>query len=334
MNNEAKRTLPWRDILLPGYEVRKTKAQKERFISLVKESFDGRTAVSVENEGTLVKSRNIVLGDPGRADIIFTAHYDTCARLPFPNFITPMNMPVYLLTQTLLALLLLIPAFLIDILAASLTKSLIVTEVTLFAVYAAEMYLILAGPANPHTANDNTSGVAALLTLADELVGKYGDKTAFILFDNEEKGLLGSSAYAKRHGNVRDNGFLVNLDCVSDGDNILFSFKKAKKGSDAEHPSERLYEFARERAGEILAEYSKNAVVTKKAFYPSDQAAFRYGSAVAALKKTRRGMLYMDRIHTPRDTQFDETNIDAIVRFFTQYTAQAFTQNLTIEKEN
>lgn len=334
MNNEAKRVLPWRDVLLPEYEVRKTEAQKERFISFVMESCGGRISVSVENEGKLVKSRNIVLGDPEKADIIFTAHYDTCARLPFPNFITPMNMPVYLLTQVLLALLLLIPAFLIDVLAASLTKSLIITELTLFAVYAAEMYLILAGPANPHTANDNTSGVAAVLTLVDELAGKYGDKVAFILFDNEEKGLLGSSAYAKRHGSVRDNGFLVNLDCVSDGDNILFSFKKPKKESDAGHPSERLYEFARERASEVLSAYSKNAVVTKKAFYPSDQAVFRYGSAVAALKKTRRGMLYMDRIHTPRDTQFDETNIDAIVRFFTQYTEQAFTQNSTIKKDN
>ena len=51
-------------------------------------------------------------------------------------------------------------------------------------------------------------------------------------------------------------------------------------------------------------------VETKGVFYPSDQAAFRCGVGVAALKATKGGMLYMDRIHTPRDTVFEERNIE------------------------
>jgi hypothetical protein len=49
-------------------------------------------------------------------------------------------------------------------------------------------------------------------------------------------------------------------------------------------------------------------------FYPSDQANFRHGVGVAALKRTRRGLLYMDRIHTKGDTVYEEKNI----RFLTE----------------
>jgi hypothetical protein len=40
--------------------------------------------------------RNIVIGNPDTAKVLYTAHYDTCARLPFPNFITPKNIFIYL----------------------------------------------------------------------------------------------------------------------------------------------------------------------------------------------------------------------------------------------
>ena len=51
-------------------------------------------------------------------------------------------------------------------------------------------------------------------------------------------------------------------------------------------------------------------VCTKGVFYPSDQAHFPYGVGVAALNRSRRGILYMDKIHTPRDTVFCEENIE------------------------
>lgn len=54
-------------------------------------------------------------------------------------------------------------------------------------------------------------------------------------------------------------------------------------------------------------------VRTKGTIYPSDQAQFPCGVGVAALKKTRRGLLYMDRIHTARDTVFQEENIVYLV---------------------
>ena len=78
--------------ILRDWQVRKTKAQKLRFIEFLQSRLPG---LRVE-EGGWPLCRNLVLGDPENADVVFTAHYDTCARLPFPNFITPNNLLIYL----------------------------------------------------------------------------------------------------------------------------------------------------------------------------------------------------------------------------------------------
>ena len=54
-------------------------------------------------------------------------------------------------------------------------------------------------------------------------------------------------------------------------------------------------------------------VADKNVFYPSDQASFVNGVGVAALKKSKGGILYMDRIHTGKDTVFEEKNIAYLV---------------------
>ena len=79
--------------ILRDWQIRKTKAQKLRFIEFMQSRLPGLTV----EEGGWPRCRNLVLGDPENADVVFTAHYDTCARLPFPNFITPKNLLIYLL---------------------------------------------------------------------------------------------------------------------------------------------------------------------------------------------------------------------------------------------
>ena len=78
------------------YQVRKTKKQKSGFIGYVSEY-----AESLGYEHKLEKgsfgARNIVVGDPEKAKEVYTAHYDTCPVLPFPNFITPKNIGIYIL---------------------------------------------------------------------------------------------------------------------------------------------------------------------------------------------------------------------------------------------
>ena len=50
-------------------------------------------------------------------------------------------------------------------------------------------------------------------------------------------------------------------------------------------------------------------VVRGFGFYPSDQAKFRRGVGVCALKKSPVCGYYMDKIHTRRDTVLDEENV-------------------------
>lgn len=306
--------MKWKDKILLSYEIRKSAKQKSDFIDMLKENYGEQ--LHIEESKAFVKSRNIVLGNADKAKVIFTAHYDTCAVLPFPNFITPKNLPVFVLYQLLLTVALLVPAFIAVILVATLISNLnqneevglILSELTMFAVIGFELWWMLAGPENKHTANDNTSGVVAVLTLADRL---GFDDYAYILFDNEEKGLLGSASYAKAHPDIRNNTLVVNFDCVSDGDNILMSFSKNAMKTD-------VYKRVSEKADSVMLQYGKNPVVTTASttIYPSDQQAFKNSVAVASLNKAKFVGLYMDKIHTSKDIVFMEDNINALTDMF------------------
>ena len=311
MRNRAEGT-SWKEVLLPAYEVRKRKEQKTAFIDMLKTHFGDR--MRVETCGSLVKSRNIVIGDPETADAVYTAHYDTCAGLPFPNFITPRNLPVFLLYQIAVALLFAVPLFAADLLAAWLSRDLpdlvglCVTEGVLIAGLGFVLWVFVGDHPNPHTANDNTSGVAAVLTLADRLAG---ENVAFILFDNEENGLLGSAGYAAAHPEVRKHRLIVNFDCVSDGTKILVLFSGA---------AEKLpcYAVLREEAEKLFASDPLVCEVCPKkgTVYPSDQANFKVSAAVCALNESKRVGLYMDKIHTAKDTVFDDRNLELLTDLF------------------
>jgi hypothetical protein len=65
-------------------------------------------------------------------------------------------------------------------------------------------------------ADDNASGVAALLMLANELVDrKMKSNFLFIAFSGEEKGLLGSNYFVKNSTlSLNDVSFMVNMDMI------------------------------------------------------------------------------------------------------------------------
>ena len=86
-----------KDKIFSDYEIRKGSKRKLAFISFVKElCAEHGLSFRVEESRSLITSRNIVIGDPEAAERIVTAHYDTCAAMPFPNFITPRNLFFFL----------------------------------------------------------------------------------------------------------------------------------------------------------------------------------------------------------------------------------------------
>ncbi len=297
-------------IILEDYQVRKTRKQKSAFISFLSERLDA-LGYSKRIERAAFGSRNIVVGDIESAEVVFSAHYDTQPVLPFPNFITPKCLPVYLLYQIVLTFLIFLAPMVATVILgvlmymalgalsvpAEIMDSLI--YVLAYSLVIATLFLFMFGPANKHTANDNTSGVTTLLEIMEKLPENLRDKAAFVFFDNEELGLIGSSSFYSKHKGVMKNKLLINFDCVSDGENILFALKpKAKK-----------YVPLIEDAYEGRDGFSVEAC-TRGVIYPSDQASFPMGVGACALKKTKRfSLLYMNKIHTPRDTVYNEENI-------------------------
>ena len=297
--------------IIEKFEIRKNKKEKEAFRGWLCEKLAAEGyAPAVEKHKGLWPSHNIVVGDPDRAKVLLTAHYDTCAVLPFPNFITPRSLFWYLVYQLVITF-----GFFAVVFAVTfgvtfglmvLTDGEIGPGIGALSGYAFlifGLWWMLDGKANRHTANDNTSGVVTLLEIAQALPEELRKDVCFVWFDNEERGLLGSGAFAKKHKEAKKNALVLNFDCVGDGDSLQFFPGKKVKKSDTIEALRRSFLPAGEKTVEV---------VTGFGFYPSDQAAFRRGVGVCALKKSKFFGWYMDRIHTKRDTVLDETNIDLL----------------------
>ena len=222
--------------LLEHFMVRKSKRQKETFRAwLCEELAQAGYAPRVEGGGSFLKSHNVVVGNAERAEILLTAHYDTCAELPFPNFITPRNLFWYLLYQLLITLGIFALAIgaevaVIALLDAPAYAAMLVMDAVLFFC----IWWMMAGPANPRTVNDNTSGVLTLLETALNLQPELRERVCFVFFDNEELGLFGSAAFAKKHKSVKKNKLILNFDCVSE--ETISSFIRRRRSSGTKRP--------------------------------------------------------------------------------------------------
>ena len=289
---------PLSEQILTDWQVRKTKKQKTAFIEWMQSQIPG---LQVE-QGGFGNTRNLVLGDVKPAKVLLTAHYDTCARLPFPNFLPPKNIPLYIGYSLLICIPFGIFAFLLNFVLGFLTESFFISYWgTFLPTMALLFYLLMGGKPNPHTANDNTSGVITLCELIASMTEEERAQAAFVFFDNEENGLLGSAFFRKLH---KKDGLekkpLINFDCVSDGDHMLFVLSK---------PAMKAYGEAFAAAFPSTAEKTVYLEKSSNTMYPSDQANFPMGVGVAALRKKKLIGLYMDRIHTVKDTVFQEENI-------------------------
>lgn len=289
--------------VVKNYPVRKSKKQKQAFRADVTQWLQNLGYPVCEEEGSF-HSCNLVIGDPQRARYLVTAHYDTCARLPFPNLITPCNFWTFLLYQIFICLMLMLPALAVGGLVGYLLHSFDIGYFLFVVLLWAAIVLMLIGPANSSNVNDNTSGVVTLLEIARSIPELHRKNVCFVLFDVEEAGLIGSASYKKKHKKEIPNQLVLNLDCVGEGDDIyFFPTAKLKKSKERLAPLQKL-----------AGGYGKKSIAVRtKGFsiYPSDQSNFPYGVGICALKRGWAG-LYLSRIHTPRDTVLDETNINIL----------------------
>ena len=285
------------------FPVRKTKKQKQAFREAV-QSYAEQLGYPCTVESGSLGSRNLVIGNPEQADYLVTAHYDTCARLPIPNFLTPCNFWLFLLWQVVLALLILGICILMGLGVGFLTGSGAIGSWCGYLMIWVILALMLIGPANPSNANDNTSGVVTLLEIAKSMPGNQRKKVCFVLFDLEEAGLIGSASYRKAHKSQTDRQMVLNLDCVGDGDDLtLFPTKRLKKDR------KRLKSLYK-----ACGYFGKKSILVHEqgfSFYPSDQTNFPWGVGICALNK-RGKTLYLSRIHTKKDTILERTNVNLL----------------------
>ena len=296
------------------FPVRKTAAQKKAFRQWVMGEISrmGYRARVEENDNG--RQRNIVVGDPEHAQVIFTAHYDTPSTILLPDLQIPRNFPVYLLWQ-----LLIIGGMLLISLAAGvglglLTGSGDVMILTFFGAFLVLMWLQIGGFANKNNVNDNTSGVAALLETMARIPEENRAKAAFILFDNMEKGRRGSKAWARDHLEVQHTRFVVNADSVGVGDVFL----AAASSLAMQLPQYVLFEkLMTTIPGKTCRCHS--SVTTRGS---SDFRSFKCGVGVTAYREVSGVGLYLGDLHTSRDTEADQGNIAGLAEAFSSLVEQ------------
>ena len=290
------------------FPVRKTAAQKQAFRQWVMGEIGAMGYPVRIEENDKGRQQNVIVGDPEHAQVTFTAHYDTPATILVPDLQIPRNYPVYLLWQ-----LLMIGGMLLISLAVGLGVGLASGSgdamlLGFFGAFLVLMWLQLAGVANKYNVNDNTAGVAVLLETMQRIPAENREKVAFILFDNMEKGRKGSKAYARDHLEMQHTRFVVNADSVGVGDTFVVCAPSLAVQLPQYAVIEKLL------AGDESRQVRFYSSVTTRV--NSDFRSFKCGVGIGAYRQVGGVGLYLGDLHTARDTQADQRNIECLAEAF------------------
>ena len=285
--------------LLTVHPVRKSGAQKREFRQwLLRELKRAGWKAGEETYGKWNGSVNVVAGDPDRASVFLCAHYDTGSRMPVPDFVSPTNVLAHVCYH-LLAL------------AVSFPLNQPGLMLPLFLVLAvAGLWLTAYGPANQNNANGGSSGVLALLAVAR--AAGFDKRVCLVFLDNNERNLLGASAFKKKHIDKAAQCLFINLDCVGDGEELLLIPSKYSRwdGPLAE---------ALEKSFPEGEEMRPHVMTKGLQYYPSDNRKFKFHVTVCACRYLAGLGYYIPHLRTKKDTVLREKNIACIARGMTRF---------------
>lgn len=291
------------------HPIRNSEEQKESFRQYVVEMASSKGMAARVEQTADGKNRNVVIGDPTSAKAVCTAHYDTPWHSLFPNLMIPRSRALYFAFQFIPIIIMLVIALGVGAAVRAAVgwesgEGALAWYFSFLAVYYLLFFLMYRTFVNKKNYNDNTSGVAVILSMIEKGSPESLCNVAFILFDNEEKGKKGSKEYFRDHKDEMEKKFLLNFDCVGNGENIVFVAMK---------DAENMAEYAALQ-GSFVSNGNFNVE-----FYPikgsesnSDYKNFPCGVGCMACKRTKNGILYTPRIHTARDTEAHDENIDFI----------------------
>lgn len=300
-----------KEYLLTVHPVRRSGAQKAECRKwLLRELKRAGWRAQEEAYGRGNGSVNVVAGDPDRAALFLCAHYDTPARMLAPDFVSPTNVAAHVAYHLVVALALVAAAFLAA-LAVSFPLNRPELMLPLFLILAVAALAVSAyGPANKNNANGNSSGVLALLAVAKEMA--YDKRVCLVFLDNNERNLLGASAFKKHHIERAGENLFIHFDCVGDGDSLLLLPSKHSRWDAA--LLEALQAAFPEEGGMHPRLRDKGLH-----YYPSDNRKFRFHVAVCACRYLAGLGYYIPHLRTKRDTVLEERNIAYIARCMARF---------------
>ena len=284
---------------------RYTREEKTEFLldakKLLKDAGYAPGQITEQRLRDIFNSRNLIVGNEN-AEYIITAHYDTPGRNGF------LLGTSSLLGQTganIVMMLLSLPFFAVEALLMSrvLEQDDPSGLSVAFAMFAMPLLLIAATIIpmlirNRNNRNDNTSGAQCVLQCAVYAAShpELLEKCCFVLFDNEEWGLAGSTGFAsrlKKRGVEPKDHFVINLDCVGVGE-VLAAVCAAKAGERYGMLIDKL------KASGLTVEEKRSELV-----FMSDHAAFPDSVMLAYMNRSKLGPLYIPNIHSEKDTECD-----------------------------
>ena len=248
---------------------------------------------------------NLLVGDP-HAEYMFTAHYDTPGKTGWMLHSSWLwgqagaNIFLMIIMIALCVGIPLVNTLLMDHLSSD--TAFILGELGLLAMLLVMVISMVFK--NKNNRNDNTSGVLALLAMAEKVAAdeEMKKKCCFVFFDNEEWGLLGSGGYAKH---CKKNGIdlsgtkVINFDCVGHGDVLTFA---STKNTGIVNSLVKAFD-----------EAGQNPVKKRSMMiFLSDHANFNNSVMVSYTKHSALGLLYLPLIHTSKDIPCDIDQINRL----------------------
>lgn len=270
-----------------------------------------------ETYGRFNGSVNIIAGDPEKAEVFFCTHYDTGSRMVIPDFVSPTNVAAHVFYHVTAAVLLFAAAFSVSLAVCfPMDKPQWMLPMFIFLALMGLGFMAF-GPASRSSANGGDSGVLTLLALARGAA--YDKRVCLVLFDNNERNLLGASAFKKKHMDAAAQRLFVDVDCVGDGENLLLLPSKHSRWDGP------LLDALAEAFPE--GEESKPVLCTKGLhYYPSDNRRFKFHVAVCACRYLSGLGYYIPHLRTGKDIALRAENV--------VYTARSLARFVPLYFEN
>lgn len=295
------------------FPIRLRKKQKEAFLDELQGEMQARGYATERLTVRAVLQNRLLISQCASPKVIFLAHFDTPTIAPF--WMSPLFKWFGHTRQYQALALLLLLMYGPGILAAFFPQWAVTLQtITNLFVIVFMLSLITLFIPNPQNREDNTSGVIALLGLADWLKEKpeLREQVQFAFLDNEELGLLGSNGLRKhwqKQNHPFQNARIICLDCVTRGEIPLIVYHK----QDA---------LARKVAPFVQVHLPQTQVINMGSLPLSDNYTFRDTGAIDisfADESTIRGGYYIPRIHTPRDNDFSAENLMPLLTGLTEF---------------